>query len=299
MLTCLWRFAFLLVLHVAAKDCSHGVCKKAFGNNWARWPEDAPDDATYPLVAFAHGMATTVSGNYASLVDHIVGQGFVVVAPNTCTLGAYCKDFGKDLLAAMSDALELKQGSSAPSWTKLIDESATAVVGHSMGGAATLKMAGGKYGDVPKLKAVVALHPACEVPNKHAADCKTLQSSNKKIDVPTFYGITPYDAFVADGAVWDYHEDVKASTTKPSLYALMSCSTALTCNGHAMANSHLVATDQGGALWNEHVGRFLTCYVKGEKCSDWPMHPCPPALPSFGAKLSNYGVRPCESTMEV
>ena len=94
---------FIVSLAHGAPICTSTVCKTPYGKNWARWPKSSTNK-TYPLVAFAHGMLTPIMNGYISIVDHIVEQGFVVVAPNTCITAAsgisgYCPDFGKDVLS--------------------------------------------------------------------------------------------------------------------------------------------------------------------------------------------------------
>lgn len=125
-------------------------------------------DGRFPLLVFAHGLASSKTDFVDTLV-HLASHGYVVVAPdfpltNTATVVGGC-EYRADLVNQPGDVsfeLDTFTGigdSPGGAFAGVVDGSAVGVVGHSFGGATALLAGfGGSLAD-PRLKAAAAAAP--------------------------------------------------------------------------------------------------------------------------------------------
>lgn len=121
----------------------------------AVWVLTAGDGRAHPLVSFAHGYtAWNVTTWFPQLLYGMVAAGYTVVATEAGL--AECAQESSDQVRAMQWALE------SPSLAPHINRSAgTAVVGHSMGGGATIGSASNATAIAEyDIRVAVAQHPA-------------------------------------------------------------------------------------------------------------------------------------------
>jgi dienelactone hydrolase len=124
-------------------------------------------DATkFPILSYAHGAAGggwyTFEGYYA-LWTQIASHGFIIVAPKSCSVG--CKDGGWDTyyeeqLKVLEWAKNMSNsGTDKEIFGKIDWTSGAGIVGHSMGGQATVRSAKKDFADKYNIKAAVLHHP--------------------------------------------------------------------------------------------------------------------------------------------
>jgi predicted dienelactone hydrolase len=109
------------------------------------YPSNSIGGETFPFLSFAHG--TFVGGRipptevtYKPLLELVASNGFVVVAPDTCSAKACYSKFSADQIATISACkanTSLHPGLAHATFEKV------GVFGHSMGGMSTLACAGG------------------------------------------------------------------------------------------------------------------------------------------------------------
>lgn len=123
----------------------------------------AVEAGSYPVVVVGHGFVMAASA-YANLWNHFVPKGYIVALPTT--EGGFApnhSDFGQDL-AFVAQALQAANVDVAsPFYTHVLPS--TALMGHSMGGGASLLGAAGNS----DIQAVVGLAPAETTPSAVAA----------------------------------------------------------------------------------------------------------------------------------
>ena len=145
------------------------------------YPTDG--SGNYPLVAFAHGCCKTSIDSshtdYIAVFTHLASNGIVVAAFNTCLdkcpIGTYSAD-QVHLVEAISRNISLHPILGA------VDFSRVVLMGHSMGGGATVDSSAASPTGVT-IRAAVAIDPA---PGLRAGDIK----------VPTFFGCGQNDTIV-------------------------------------------------------------------------------------------------------
>lgn len=104
----------------------------------AVYPSDASATKRYPLICFAHGEGVDPSIYKSKLLNTIAARGYIVLAPKSCTSGSWCENFYKDQGQVIKWAF-LNRKTSSEVAIKAIDWSyKTGVMGHSMGGMATM-----------------------------------------------------------------------------------------------------------------------------------------------------------------
>jgi hypothetical protein len=127
-----------------------------------------PAGTKFPILSYAHGAAGggwyTFEG-YFALWRQIASHGFVVVATKSCSVGCKgkgnkgWKNFYLEQLKMFDWAKSMSEGPS-PSHFGLIDFSlGKGIVGHSMGGQATVRSAAETYVKQYNIKAGVLHHP--------------------------------------------------------------------------------------------------------------------------------------------
>ncbi len=113
-------------------------------------------DATFPIIVFGHGFAMSWDA-YANIWEHYVSRGFIVAFPRTegsLFPAPVHQDFGLDLRLVSNALLDLNVESSSPFFGKMIEKSA--IIGHSMGGGASILAAANNS----SIATVVGLAPA-------------------------------------------------------------------------------------------------------------------------------------------
>lgn len=127
------------------------------------WPENAPDGMTFPLLSYAHGAAGgswySIEGYY-SLWTQIASYGFVVVAPASCSMG--CEDGGwSTYYLEQLKCIDWARNQSKidPILAKIDWDMGVGIVGHSMGGQATVHSAKSTYTIPRNITAAVLHHP--------------------------------------------------------------------------------------------------------------------------------------------
>eukprot|EP00729_Bicosta_minor_P013944 gene13944-32501_t len=123
------------------------------------YPNNAPANATFPLLAYAHGAA---GGGYYALWTQIASHGFVIAAPRSCSMG--CKAGGwRTYYSEQLKTIDWVKNSSAmlpPKPFSLIDWTpGVGIVGHSMGGEATIRSAQAIYTRPRNIRAAMLHHP--------------------------------------------------------------------------------------------------------------------------------------------
>jgi predicted dienelactone hydrolase len=115
-----------------------------------------PSGAPYPTLVFSHGFQSQPS-NYAGDATHLASWGYIVAIPS------FSDSFsGDNLTPRISDVravltyLETQNANYSSLFYQRIDTTRLGVVGHSLGGTASLGVAGQDN----RVKAVVALDPA-------------------------------------------------------------------------------------------------------------------------------------------
>ncbi len=135
----------------------------------------------YPVVGFAHGLATP-AGRYASTLAAMAARGYVVIAPNTQTgLVSSQGQLAADLWLSIRWAQ-----SAEPHAHPTLD----AVTGHSMGGGAAL-VAADRY---PAIDSVATLGAASTAPSSLPASAG--------ITAPALYVVGTHDLIVPAARTW-------------------------------------------------------------------------------------------------
>lgn len=116
----------------------------------------------YPLISFSHGYnagGKTLETHYKPFWELIVSAGYVIAAQSAPNGMAYCKDEWKDQLQV------LRWAQSAPELKDHVDfSSPTILMGHSMGGRATVIAASQRDALIElNVSTAVAQHPSVNV----------------------------------------------------------------------------------------------------------------------------------------
>lgn len=117
----------------------------------------------FPVIAFGHGFLMTV-GAYANWYDHLAPRGYIVILPTTeGGLPPSHGDFGQDLRFVADEMVAA--GSVVGGFWSLHVSGRVGIMGHSMGGGATVLAASGN----PDVDCVVTLAAAETTPSAQAA----------------------------------------------------------------------------------------------------------------------------------
>lgn len=100
------------------------------------WP--ASSQSSFPLIVFGHGYMQPVE-SYESLLRHLAGNGFVVIAPRSFEANPFPShsQFGDDLNAGLNEIVA-QAGRAGSLFYRKIDRHRLGAMGHSMGGGAAL-----------------------------------------------------------------------------------------------------------------------------------------------------------------
>jgi dienelactone hydrolase len=130
------------------------------------YPTSGNSSEHFPVLSYAHGAAGggwyTFEG-YFTLWRQLASHGFVVVAPKSCSVGCKAGGWSTYYLEQLKMFEWAKNQTTAgvdPSIFNLIDwDAGVGIVGHSMGGQATVRSAAQQYVDAYNIKAAVLHHP--------------------------------------------------------------------------------------------------------------------------------------------
>ena len=211
------------------------------------YPSNSIGGEIFPFLSFAHG--TFVGGRipptevtYKPVLELVASYGFVVVAPDTCSVKACYSQFSADQLATISACKAnntLHPGLAHASFEKV------GVFGHSMGGMSTLACAGGSslgvnpadYG----IAAAVSMHTCQDY----------LLDRGGNVSVPILFTAGSADKICADGCAKKFYDSV----TYPRKAFL------------DIANAeHSDPTNMGQNREDEAVALYLSCHLKNEEC---------------------------------
>lgn len=118
------------------------------GNNTAVSP------GSFPVIAFGHGFVMTWDA-YTNVWENLVPKGYIMVFPRTeGSFSPSHNDFALDLNICISKMQTLNNDNTSPFYQKVTQK--TAIMGHSMGGGATILAASGNN----NITTLVALAPA-------------------------------------------------------------------------------------------------------------------------------------------
>jgi predicted dienelactone hydrolase len=115
-----------------------------------------PSSSPYPTLVFSHGFQSSVS-NYTGNATHLASWGYIVAVPSFSDgwSGDNLTPRVSDIRAVLS-YLESENVNTGSIFYQRIDPNRFGAVGHSLGGAASLAVAG----EDNRIKAVIALDPA-------------------------------------------------------------------------------------------------------------------------------------------
>lgn len=201
----------------------------------------------FPVVAFAHGMAFgggLMSGAYLPLMSHIASFGFIVVGPKSCE-PFYCWNQDVDVLHTVDYARQ--QGAALHPVFAKADWSRMGAVGHSMGGAATVKEAGAADNGTTRFLGAVAMHPSSDKSRCHTptGEC------GADVHIPILYMTGTEDIIVFPEVVQATFARTPAA--KKAFFNLKGA-------------GHMEPTTKGDR-WGPYVSAFLRCEVAGDSSS--------------------------------
>jgi dienelactone hydrolase len=209
-----------------------------------------PSNATgpFPLVAFAHGAfkhsPNDTANDYKALMVHIASHGIVVAAYNTCLFE--CKDpiYASDQLHLIT---MLRNNPHLHPVLSHVDFTQIAVVGHSMGGGASITNAGS---GLPGVVAAVAIHPATG---------GIWGGDGSKVQVPTFYLCGSRDMAVSCSSVKDQYEKTPRALQTQNVFSELKG-----------AEHTEIQKPLPGGRWDYYIVQYLLCKFKvfgGEGCA--------------------------------
>jgi predicted dienelactone hydrolase len=216
-------------------------------------------EGQFPIVVFGHGFAMEWTA-YQNIWQHLVPQGFIIIFPKTES-GFFPApshgDFGLDL-ALVSDKLLAENNETTSSFFQKINGN-SAIMGHSMGGGATILAAQGNN----NIKTIIGLAPAETNPSAITAaenitvPALVLSGSSDGVSPPAQHHIPIYDGLssacksfvnIVGGAHCYF-----ASTNVPCDFGESTSSTGIT----------LTRTQQQ-AFMNSLITPWLNYYLKNE-----------------------------------
>jgi len=220
-----------------------GGFKGPFGGFNMRTKQDAylvyPTGAEgpFPLVAFAHGCCkTTVNdtkNDYDAIMRNLASQGVVVASFSSCIFQCGNEAFSGDQLHLVS---ALRANPQLHPILPRVDFDRVGLMGHSMGGGATITSAGsGATG----IRAAAAIHPS----KGPAAD----------VQVPMFYMCGSSDPLVGCSGVKDMYNKAPEAALRQSVFA------DLTGAGHLE-----IQTPMPGGRWDFYIGQFMLCHLNAD-----------------------------------
>lgn len=153
----------------------------------------------FPVVVFGHGFAMAWSA-YQNIWEQLAPKGYILVFPKTES-GFFPapshNDFGLDLVVASNRMLAENSESGSPFYQKINGKSG--IMGHSMGGGATILAAQNNY----NIKTIVGLAPAETNPSAIAAAQNStvpaliLSGSSDGVTPPEDHHLPIYNALVS------------------------------------------------------------------------------------------------------
>lgn len=214
---------------------------------------------SFPIVVFGHGFAMTWSA-YENIWEHLVPQGYVVIFPRTeggLFPAPSHNDFGLDLALVSQRLLADNNNPSSSFYQKLNGKSA--IMGHSMGGGATILAAQNNS----NIQTIIGLAPAETNPSAIAAAAN--------VNVPSLVlsgssdGVTPPD---------EHHLPIfNALNTNCKSYVSITggahcyyANTNFNCDfGEGSASSGITVTrEQQQAFMNSVITPWLNYFLKNE-----------------------------------
>eukprot|EP00041_Stephanoeca_diplocostata_P023372 m.572835 g.572835 ORF g.572835 m.572835 type:complete len:295 (-) comp22274_c1_seq1:793-1677(-) len=171
LLSVVWTFPLPVVsnipthgpYHVGTKQYNVSILDRSYPVLHVIWPDNGPHGMKFPLLSYAHGAAGgdwySIEGYY-SLWTQMASHGFVIVAPASCSLG--CKNGGWSTyyLEQLKCIDWARNQSEKDPILSMIDWSmGVGIVGHSMGGQATVRSAKETYTRPRNITAAVLHHP--------------------------------------------------------------------------------------------------------------------------------------------
>lgn len=211
------------------------------------YPSNPSGRETFPFLSFAHG--TFVGGKipptevtYKPVLELVASYGFVVVAPDTCSVKACYSMFSADQVATISAC---KANTSLHPGLAHATFENVGVFGHSMGGMSTLACAGGSsLGIEPAdygIAAAVSMHTCQDY----------LLDRGGNVSVPILFTAGDADKICADGCAKKFYDSV-TYTHKAFL---------------DIANAeHSDPTNMGQNREDQAVALYLSCHLKNEQC---------------------------------
>ena len=226
---------------------------------------DAP--GPFPLIVFLHGAD---DNDYHGLQANLAAYGFVVVAPLGCM--PYCEpnhQWAADQLRVIS----LVNSSTADPAYRKANTSNVGIMGHSMGGIATVTNT--RTTD-PRVRAAFALHP-----------CPKAKAG--VVRIPAAFVTGSKDTTCSQHEVFEYYAAASNTTPHPPDPPLY------------FANMKGLGHMDGQNAWTTHVGEFFRCYLLGDAhgCSFLEQQTGPRAaaanetLCSFRPMALDKGTRQC------
>jgi hypothetical protein len=211
------------------------------------YPSNSIGGETFPFLSFAHG--TFVGGRipptevtYKPLLELVASNGFVVVAPDTCSAKACYSKFSADQIATISACkanTSLHPGLAHATFEKV------GVFGHSMGGMSTLACAGGSSLGINPADFGIAVAVSMHTCQDYLLD------RGGNVSVPILFTAGDADRICADGCAEKFYEPVKYPRK-----AFLDIANA----------SHSDPTDVGQNREDVAVALYLSCHLKGEEC---------------------------------
>lgn len=202
------------------------------------YPHDTKDTG-FPVVVFAHGM--TGGGwklyfGYNELLRTIASHGYVVVSPKACP-DVWCENWALDIATAIE---RIYANHDLAKQLELADFTKLAIVGHSMGGDAVVRVStmSDIYSKFP-LIATVAFNPAVFYDK---------QAKSADIKVPVFFITGTKDTTVSPQSV------VKAFEEDETMDKIIA---------NVVGDPHKECTIEGSRHMNSYAAWYLDCKVKG------------------------------------
>lgn len=150
----------------------------------------------FPIIVFGHGFAMEWSA-YQNIWQHLVPQGYIMIFPKTEAAlfpAPSHNDFGLDLALVSERLLSENSNTASPFYQKINGNSA--IMGHSMGGGATVLAAQNNT----NIKTIIGLAPAETNPSAIAAaenvsvPALVLSGSSDGVTPPNEHHVPIYDA---------------------------------------------------------------------------------------------------------
>jgi len=220
-------------------------------------------DGQFPIIVFGHGFAMSWDA-YQNIWQHLVPQGYIIIFPRTeggLFPAPSHNDFGLDLALVSERLLEENNNSSSSFYQKINGNSA--IMGHSMGGGATILAAQNNS----NIKTIIGLAPAETNPSAIAAAVNgtvptlILSGSSDGVTPPAEHHIPIYEVLSSS---------CKSFVSITGGAHCYFANTNFNCDfGEGASSSNISITrNQQQAYMNSLVTPWLDFYLKGE-CSGY------------------------------